>query len=39
MKTRMQKVKKEYGLELAVGLLVMTAVVTYAYIGSLVLNS
>lgn len=39
MKTRIQKVKKEYGLELAVALLVMAVVVAYAYVGSLVLNS
>ncbi len=39
MKARIQKVRKEYSVELGVALLVMTAVVAYSYFGSLMLNS
>ncbi len=39
MKTRIQKVRKEYALELGVIFLVATAVVLYSYVGSLVLNT
>jgi hypothetical protein len=38
MKARIQKVRKEYSVELSVGLLVMSVVIAYAYFGSWMLN-
>jgi hypothetical protein len=38
MKTRIQKVKKEYATEMLVGLVVLTAVISYAYLGSWMLS-
>jgi hypothetical protein len=39
MRARINKVRREYGVEIGVAALVMTAVMAYAYFGSLLLGS